>query len=209
MVGGLGFAGSGFGFLISVGYLVMAEGPGSPDILTTLASPSGRGQFVASSAAGILAAILYLIGMVALATALRRVDELATRLITALAAVAAGAFIALLALQYALTEAAKEVDPTAAAFRGLVVESHAFADAAGWTGIALMAITALIASWALRKMGLWTPIWVAGFALAPIWLAVHLLDAGYLFLVPFAAWELGLGAAFLLAPAPEWSATRS
>jgi len=38
--------------------------------------------------------------------------------------------------------------------------------------------------------------------LAPIWLVVHLLDAGYVFIVPFALWEMALGGAFLLTRRP-------
>ena len=45
VIGGLAFAGSGIAFLVAVAFLYSAEGPGSPDILVTLASPAGRGLF--------------------------------------------------------------------------------------------------------------------------------------------------------------------
>jgi hypothetical protein len=197
-VGGGSFIASGLGFLISVGYLIAAEGPGTPDILSTLASPNGRGLFVTSAAAGIVAAVLYVIAATAIHIVFRHINEFATLLVLVLAPVAAAAFIALLALQYALTETAQEgFATTDASFRELVVESHSFADAAGWTGIALLALTAVISSWVFRASRRWKWLGLAGLGLAPVWLVLHILDSGYAFLIPFALWEIAVGAAFL------------
>jgi hypothetical protein len=198
VVGGLSFLGSGIGFLIAVAYLIAAEGPGSPDVLSTLASPSGRGLFVASAAAGIVAVVLYVIGAAALHLIYQLVSEFATLVVLVLAPVAAAAFIALLSLQYALAEAAQEgFSTTDVAFRELVVESHSFADAAGWTGIAVLALSGVISSWVFRKAQRWPWLAVAGLGLAPVWLVLHLLGAGYAFLVPFALWEIAVGIAML------------
>jgi hypothetical protein len=191
--------GSGAGLLVSVGYLIAAQGPGSPDILVTLASPSGRGEFITSAAAGIVGAVLFAIATVAVTSVLWRANPLAMGLAAALAVVATSAMVSLLSLQYALAMTAQEgFSTTETPFRALVVESHSFADAAGWTAIALFAVTALLVSWALRQARRWRWLWIAGFALAPIWALVHLLDAGYAFIIPFAVWELGLGTAFLI-----------
>ncbi len=197
--GGAAALGSGAGLLVSVAYLIAAQGPGSPDILVTLASPSGRGEFVTSAAAGIVGAVLLVIATVAVADTLWRAHRFAMMLAAALAVVAASALISLLSLQYALAMTAQEgFSTTDTPFRELVVESHSFADAAGWTAIALLAVTALLISWTLRRAGRWRWLWIAGFMLAPVWAVVHLLDAGYAFMIPFALWELALGAAFLL-----------
>ena len=201
--GGISALGSGAGLLASVAYLIAAQGPGSPDILVTLASPNGRGEFVASAAAGIVGAVLFVIAIAAAVTMLWRANQLAMIVAAGLAVVAASALISLLALQYALAMTAKEgFTTTDTSFRELVVESHSFADAAGWTAIALFAITALLVSWTLRRARRWKWIWIAGLVLAPIWLVVHLLDAGYVFIVPFALWEMALGGAFLLTRRP-------
>lgn len=197
--GGASALGSGAGLLVSVAYLIAAQGPGSPDVLVTLASRVGRGEFVASAASGIVGAVLFVVATVAAAAMLWRANPFAMMLAAALAVVAASALISLLALQYALAMTAQEgFTTTDASFRELVVESHSFADAAGWTAIALFAVTALLLSWTLHRAGRWKWIWVAGLVLAPIWALVHLLDAGYMFIVPFALWELALGVAFFM-----------
>jgi len=201
LVGGIALAGSGLGFLVAVAYLVAAEGPGSQDILSVLASPSGRGLFVVSAAAGIVAAVLYVVGAAALHILFRRVDELATLVVLCLAPVAAAAFTALLSLQYALAQTAQEGFATnEVPFRQLVVESHSFGDAAGWTGIAILAFSAVVSSWVFMSAGRWRWLAVAGYCLAPVWLLLHLLDAGYAFLVPFALWEIAAGIACLVSP---------
>jgi hypothetical protein len=200
LVGGSALIGSGVAFLIAVGYLIAAQGPGSPDTLSALASPGGRGLFVASAAAGIVASVLYLIGAAAIHVIFRQVNEFATVLVVVLAPVAAAAFVALLALQYALAETAQEgFTTTDVPFRQLVVESHSFADAAGWTGIALFALTAVISSWVFRMAYCWRWLTVAGLGLAPVWLVLHLLNSGYAFLIPFAVWEVAVGTAFVTA----------
>jgi len=203
VVGGISALGSGSGLLVSVAYLIAAQGPGSPDILATLASPTGRGEFVASAAAGIVGTVLFVIAIAAAANLLWRANGFAMILATALAVIAASAMISLLALQYALAMTAQEgFTTTDTSFRELVVESHSFADAAGWTAIALFAVAALLLSWTLQRARRWKWIWISGLALAPTWAVVHLLDAGYLFIVPFALWEVALGGASLLTRRP-------
>lgn len=211
LVGGFSFIGSGLGFLVAVAYLIAAQGPGSPDILSTLAAPNGRGLFVTSAAAGIVASVLYVFGAAAIHMVFRQINEFATLLVLVLAPVAASAFIALLALQYAIAETAQEgFTTTDVPFRELVVESHSFADAAGWAGIAVLALTAVISSWVFRASRRWRWLGLAGLGLAPVWLLLHLLDSGYAFLVPFALWEIAVGTAFLsIRPAPPVSGTEA
>ena len=197
--GGASALGAGTGLLVSVAYLIAAQGPGSPDVLVVLASPGGRGEFFISAGAGIAGAVLFVVATVAVASMLWRINPFAMMLAAGLAVVAASALISLLSFQYALAMTAQEGFSTNdTSFRELVVESHSYADAAGWTAIALFALTALLISWTLRAAGRWRWLWIAGFVLAPIWALVHLLDAGYSFMVPFAIWELGLGGTFLM-----------
>ncbi len=191
--------GSGAGLLVSVAYLIAAQGPGSPDILATLASPSGRGEFDASAAAGIVGSVLFVIATVGVAAILWRANPFAMALAASFAVVAASAMVSLLSLQYALAMTAQEgFSTTDTSFRELVVESHSFADAAGWTAIALFALTALLVSWTLKRARRWRWLWIAGFVLAPVWAVLHLLDAGYAFIIPFALWELALGGGFFM-----------
>ena len=120
-IGGLAFAGSGIAFLVAVAFLYRAEGPGSPDILVTLSSPAGRGLFNGFVAAGIVAAILYAVGLTALTTTLRDSDRLASRAALVLGLLAAATLITLLAFQFALTAVAREGLVTTSSFRPLTV----------------------------------------------------------------------------------------
>ena len=198
VIGALAFAGSGIAFLVAVAFLYRAEGPGSPDILVTLASPAGRGLFNGFVAAGIVAAILYAVGLTALTTTLRDSDRLPSRAALVLGVLAASTLIGLLAFQFALTAVAREGLVTTSSFRPLTVLAHAYADAAGWTAIVLLALSAVIASLTFPRGRGWSWLWVAGLALAPICLVLFLMDASYLFLLPFALWEIGLGLKLLL-----------
>src|SRR6266566_496258 len=66
LVGAASFAVSGVAFLIAVLFLYAAEGPGSLDVPSTLAQPSGQNLFFGLVTAGTIAVLLGVVGMATL-----------------------------------------------------------------------------------------------------------------------------------------------
>ena len=207
LIGPAAFAGSGVAFVVAVAFLFAAEGPGSGDILTTLGSEHGRQLFGVTIAAGIVGVLLYVVAGSWLFLRLRAVNELAMFVVMALSVVVAPVTIAFLAFQYVPVAVAQEhVSTTDAGFRQLVVEAHAFADVGGWTVIALLAASVLIVSVVFRQAGRWPVLVVVGVVLFLLALSLFILDASYLFLLPFGLWEITIAVAWLVSNR-SWHAT--
>lgn len=196
-LGAVIFAVSGIGFLVAVAYLLAAQGPGSPDILDTLSSPSGRQLFSGFVASGVVAAIFYAVGAAILYAWLRLTNDLAGLIVLVLAAVTAPVVIGFLAFQYTLVVVAQEgVSTHDPAFRVLVVTAHTFADVGGWATIAMLALSVFLVSLVLRQAGRWRVVSIVGFAIAALAVPLFALNSSYLFLIPFALWELAIAASF-------------
>jgi hypothetical protein len=197
LVGALSFAGSGVAFLVAFLALFAAEGPNAPSVASTMASPDGRHLFDILTGAGVAAVVLYVVAASALHARLASVNGLAMVIVLAFAVVTAAVFIGFLSLQHALSEVAKERFTSGADFGSLVVQAHAAADVGGWASIAMLATSVVVVSVVLKQARIWAAIRYLGFILAPVAVVLFVLDASYLFTVPFAVWELALAAAFL------------
>jgi hypothetical protein len=195
------FAVSGIAFLVAVAYLYSAEGPGSPDILDTLSSPGGRGLLNGFVAGGVVAVILYVMGAALLYVQLRPANELGMLIVLLLAAVTAPVVIGFLAFQYTQVVVAQEgISTHDPAFRVLVVSAHSFADVGGWATIAMLAFSVFLVSLVLRQAARWRVMSIGGFAISALAIPLFALDSSYIFLIPFALWEVGIAASFGLAP---------
>jgi hypothetical protein len=195
------FGGSGAAFLVSMASLIAVEGPGSPDVLTTLASPSGRHIFDITVAAGIAGAIMYPLGAAILFILLRAANELAMLIVLVLAPVVTAVLVVVLAVEYTPVAAAREgfsTDDTW--FRQLVVSAHAFADVGGWASVAMLAFTVFLVSTALRRAKRWPLTSLAGFAFVLLAIALFLLDSSYAFLLAFGLWEIVIALGFMVRP---------
>lgn len=197
-IGAVWLAGSGIGFLIAVAFLFAAEGPSSPDILDTMSSASGRILIRGFIFAGIGGAILCPIGLTPMLVQLRRVNEILAMTSILLATMMAPIVVSFLVVEYAPVLLAEEgFETTERVFRAAVVIGHAAGDVGGWTTIGLLAGLVLTLSALLRQARRWPLVYASGFGLVIIALALFVLDASYLFLVPFGFWELALAGAWL------------
>jgi len=202
LFGALAFVVSGVAFVVALGFLYAAEGPGSPDILSTLSSPSGRGLFAGAVAAGIIAVLAYVAATVPLYFLLRELNEVAALEVLVIAAVVAPIMVSFLAFQYIPVAVAQEgfaVHDTG--FRQLVVTAHAFADVGGWTTIAMLAASSVVIGIVVRRKAGWRWISLGSLALGGIAVILFALSASYLFLGPFGLWEVALGATLARAAA--------
>lgn len=197
LLGALSFAGSGVAFLVAFVALFAAEGPNAPSVATTLSSPDGRQLFEILTIAGVVAVVLYVVGAAVLYARLASINGLAMLIVVAFAIVTASVFIGFLSLQHALSEVAKERSTSGADFGSLVVQAHAAADLGGWASIAMLAASVVAVSVVLRQARSWVAVRYLGFILAPVAIALFVLDASYLFTVPFAVWELAVAVALL------------
>jgi hypothetical protein len=197
LIGALSFAGSGVGFLVAFLALFAAEGPNAPSVATALAGPEGRHLFDILTEAGVVAVILYVVAAAVLYSRLASINGLAMLIVLAFAIVTASVFIGFLSLHHALTEVAKERSTSGADFQSFVVQAHAAADVGGWASIAMLAASVVAVSVVLQQAKSWVAIRYFGFVLAPIAVVLFVLDASYLFTVPFAIWELAVAGALV------------
>jgi hypothetical protein len=205
LVGAMSFGASGVAFLVSIGCLIAVDGPASPNILTTLASPNGREIFDIAVATGVVGAILYLIAATTLYIQLRDKDDLAMLVVLAFAIASAAVLIGVLAFEYVPGAVAQEgaregFSTTDPAFYQLVVSAHKFADVGGWASIAMLASTVLIVSVVLRGTSRWPALSLAGFAMTVLAITLFLLDSSYAYLVAFGLWEIAVAAGFVITP---------
>ncbi len=182
---------SAVAFLIGLITLYAAEGPSAPDLWVYLASASNRNVVKTSTFALTAAVLLLYSGMVIVSMTVPARAQALARLARYLGAVAAGAFIGFLSLQYALTAVLDEgVDPSSGIYRALVLQEHAAVDWGGWSGIVLLAVALLLIGMSTvrerdRSLVAWPAIAVAviGLALIPIGL-------GFAFTLLAAVWAV-------------------
>ena len=191
-VGAVCLACSGLGFVAAVLLLYVAEGPGSPDLLSLLVQPGGQHLFSAMVAAFSVAIVCWVIGLVTLCTYLKEANWYAMLVVVALNVMASGEVISFLGLQYALVALGKEGIPvTDLGYKDLSIVAHAAADLGGWMTIAIFAFSILVMSLLfLSRRVKWKVLGYAGFLFVVMAVFLFWLDVSYLFLIPFGLWEL-------------------
>ncbi len=198
IVGAICFAFSGGGFLVGVVLLYLAEGPGSPDLLSTLVQPSGQQLFSSMVAAFSCAIVLWVIGVVTLFTSLKESHWYALLVVVALNIMTSAAFLSFLELHYALVVLGKEgrsaTDP---GYQEFAIVAHAAADLGGWISIAIFAFSILVISLVFCQHVRWKGVGLVGFFFVALAVLFFFLDVSYLFLIPFGLWELIVAATFL------------
>jgi hypothetical protein len=182
---------SAIAFVVGIVALLQAEGPSSPDLWVYLASPSGQSDFLLAVDALTVAVVLFMAGTVVVCWTIGAERRLHAVLAGALVVAAVPAFIGFLSLQFALVGTLREgIDPNSVTFKAQVLQAHAAADWAGWTGIVMMSVALLLIGAALfadprRRLATWTAIacGVLGIILVPI-------GFGFLFTLLLAVWQL-------------------
>ncbi|HXN01163.1 MAG TPA: hypothetical protein VN973_04655 [Candidatus Dormibacteraeota bacterium] len=190
---------SAIAFVVGIIALLQAEGPSSPDLLVYLASPSGQSDFLLAVDALTVAVVLFMAGTVVVCWTIGAERRLHAVLVGALVVAAVPAFIGFLSLQFALVGTLREgIDPNSVTFKAQVLQAHAAADWAGWTGIVMMSVALLLIGAALfadprRRLATWTAIacGVLGIILVPI-------GFGFLFTLLLAVWQLVAAADLVL-----------
>lgn len=196
-VGAICFALSGGGFLIGVLLLYAAEGPESPDLLSTLVQPGGQQLFSSMVAAFSCAIVLWVIGVVTLFTLFKESHFYPLGVVVALNIMTGAVFLSFLALQYALVALGKEGrSATDLGYKEFSIVAHAAADLGGWISIAIFAFSLLVISLVFRQRARWKSLGYAGFLLVALAVLFFFLDASYLFLILFGLWELTVAATF-------------
>lgn len=198
IVGVICFAFSGGGFLVGVLLLYLAEGPGSPDLLSTLVQPSGQQLFSSMVAAFSCALVLWVVGVVTLLTLLKESHWYALLVVVALNIMTGAVFLSFLGLHYALVVLGKEgrsaTDP---GYKEFAIVAHAAADLGGWISIAIFAFSILVISLIFCQRVRWKRVGWVGFFFVALAVLLFSLDVSYLFLIPFGLWELIVAATFL------------
>ncbi len=197
IVGAICFALSGGGFLIGVLLLYAAEGPGSPDLLSTLVQPGGQQLFSGMVAAFSCAIVFWVIGVVTLFTWLKESHFYPLGVVVALNIMIGAVFIGFLALQYALVALGKEGrSATDLEYKEFSIVAHAAADLGGWISIVTFAFSLLVISLIFRQRARWKMLGYVGLFFVALAVLFFFLDASYLFLIPFGLWELIVAATF-------------
>ena len=196
--GAISFALAGLGIAVGVFSLFLAEGPGSPDILTTLTSYTGQQQIFFTVAGLTVGAVLSVIGLAIFFSFLRHINYVSMLISLSLTIVASASFVAIAAFHYSLVIVAREGFTADTGLRLYSVAAHYFADVAGWTGIACFAFSTLLIGLILRRRTGWKFIGYSGITIAIIALLLFLLDSSYLFLIPFSLWLLCVAIAFVI-----------
>lgn len=198
IVGAICFAFSGGGFLGGVLLLYLTEGPGSPDLLSTLMQPSGQQLFSGMVAAFSCAIVLWVIGVGTLFTSLKESHFSALFLVVTLNIMSGAVFLSFLGLHYGLVVLGKEgrsaTDP---GYKEFAIMAHAAADLGGWISIAIFAFSILVISLVFCQRVRWKMIGSAGFFFVALAVLFFFLDVSYLFLIPFGLWELIVAATFV------------
>lgn len=197
-VGATCFAFSGVGFLVGVLLLYIAEGPASPNLLSTLVQPSGQQLFSGMVAAFSWAIVFWVIGVVTLFTFFKESHFYALCVVVALNVMTGAVFISFLALQYALVALGKEGrSATDLGYKEFAIMAHAAADLGGWISIALFAFSILVISLVFHQHVRWRLIESVGFFFVALAVLFFFLDVSYLFLILFGLWELIVAATFV------------
>jgi hypothetical protein len=190
---------SAIAFIVGVVALLQAEGPSSPDLWVYLASPSGQSDFLLAVDALTVAVVLFMAGTLVVCWTVVAERRLQAVLAGGLVVAAVPAFIGFLSLQFGLVGTLREgIDPNSVTFKAQVLQAHAAADWAGWTGIVMMSVALLLIGAALfveprRRLATWTAIacGVLGIILVPI-------GFGFLFTLLLAVWQLVAAADLVL-----------
>jgi hypothetical protein len=196
--GALCFALAGLSTIDGVLFLFLTEGPGSPDILTTLASPNGQQQLLLAIAGLAAGPIFGAIGFAILFSFLRRLNFPSAIISLSLATISAGLFVVVAAFHYSLVSLAKEGFTADNGLRLYSVAAHYFGDVGGWAGIAGLALSTLLVSLILARLAGWKLVGYFGVAIAVLAVFFFLMDASYLFLIPFSVWLLVVSIAFFM-----------
>jgi len=155
---------SALAFVVGLFALLQAEGPSSPDLWVYLASPSGQSDFLLAVDALTVGVVLFMAGTLVVCWTVAPERRLHAVLAGGLVVAAAPAFIGFLSIQYALVGTLREgIDPNSVTFKAMVLQAHAAADWAGWTGIAMMSVALLFIGAALfgdprRRLATWTAL---------------------------------------------------
>jgi hypothetical protein len=175
------------------------RGPSSPDLWVYLASPSGQSDFLLAVDALTIAVVLFMAGTCVFCWTIAAERRLPAVIAGALVVAAVPAFIGFLSLQFALVGTLREgIDPNSVTFKAQVLQAHAAADWAGWTGIVMMSVALLLIGAALfaepqRRLAMWTAIacGMLGIILVPI-------GFGFMFTLLLAVWQLVAAADLVL-----------
>lgn len=210
VVVGLSLATSGACFLLGLGLLYHLEGPGAPGAGIELAKPSGQMLYTDCTAALAFASTFAVIAFFSLHSRLWTRSPYESGLAVVLTAVAGSFLLAVLSLQYGLTTVGqKAVVPSDRvfvraqenAFQQLTIFEHGAADLGGYASFALLAAsTCLTCVVLLRHRTWWAPA-ITGLLAAAALPALYLLNASYLFMLPFGLWELLLAGYVFVAAA--------
>jgi hypothetical protein len=186
-------AGNGIGFLL----LYLALGPNSPDLLPYLATSAGKHLFENMVIAFSVGAVSFLVASVGLKMFLNAFNEYAARIVGALSTAVTPIFVAFLGLQFGLVFIARRgIAATDTAYNQISMLTHAAADIGGIVAIALLAgIVALVSVFTYRQKGWRLTAWL-GFAIAVLSLPLFAMEASFLWLAPFALWEIVVAVSF-------------
>lgn len=198
VAGAVSFALSSIGILIGLLFLFLSEGPGSPDIITSLTTQDGRQKMLWMVAGITVGPVFCIIGFAILFTFLRKVNFVSMLVSFALSILSGTLFVIIAAFHYSLIMLAKEGFTSDNGLRMYSVATHYFADVSGWTAIACFAFATLIVSLNLRKFVGWKIISYFGITIAIIAVVLFLLDSSYLFLIPFSLWLLSVAITFVI-----------
>jgi hypothetical protein len=197
----LAYAGSAASFLAGLVFLYDAEGPGRPDVQYQLSTSTGQALFVHATTALAIAAVLAAVGAVLLHSRLWSRATISSALAIVLTTLAGAFMLAILSLQYGLTAVGQEgIAPSTTAFHALAVFEHGAADLFGLAGFGLLAAATAITSATLLKRQMWRGAAITGLIAALTLPILDVLQIGYTFMLPLAAWELLIAAYAAFSP---------
>jgi hypothetical protein len=197
----LAYAGSAASLLAGLVFLYDAEGPGRPDVQYQLSTSTGQALFGHITTALAIAAVLAAVGTVLLHARLWSRATLSSALAIVLTTIAGAFMLAVLSLQYGLTAVGQEgIVPSTTPFHALAVFEHGAADLFGLVGFALLAAATVITSAILLTRRVWRGAATVGLIAALALPVLDVLQIGYAFMLPLAAWELLIAAYAALSP---------
>jgi hypothetical protein len=194
--------------VLGLGLLYHLEGPGAPGTEIQLAEPRGQALYTQCTAALALASIFAVIAAFSLHSQLGRRSPYPSGLAVLFTTVAGSFLLVVLSLQYGLTTVGeKAIVPSDRvfaraqqnAFQQLTVFEHGALDLGGYLRFALLATSTCLTCTILLRRGTWRAAAIAGLLASATLPVFYLLDASYLFMLPFGLWELLLSAYVLFA----------